>query len=208
MTLVGGFASTVFIPLTHLLIEAYGWRGSLLVLAALLNLAICAASARGDDSEGRRTSPQGTGAPTFLRERSEPAPGPRASRRSGVSWRCRCARGSSRPACPSISSRSSSSVASPSIRRSPPMRSSVRRRLPRASHRFRRAGHEPAGDRSRHDGVEHPGLRAPAFHPRRILAADRLCGPLRRVQRDADHRAGRCCRRNCSAARITARSRA
>ncbi len=41
MTLVGGFASTVFIPLTHLLIEAYGWRGALLVLAAL-NLAICA----------------------------------------------------------------------------------------------------------------------------------------------------------------------
>jgi predicted MFS family arabinose efflux permease len=40
MTLVGGFASTVFIPLTHLLIEAYGWRGALLVLAAL-NLAIC-----------------------------------------------------------------------------------------------------------------------------------------------------------------------
>jgi predicted MFS family arabinose efflux permease len=41
MTLVGGFASTVFIPLTHVLIEAYGWRGALLVLAAL-NLAICA----------------------------------------------------------------------------------------------------------------------------------------------------------------------
>jgi predicted MFS family arabinose efflux permease len=41
MTLVGGFASTVFIPLTHVLIEAYGWRYALLVLAAL-NLAICA----------------------------------------------------------------------------------------------------------------------------------------------------------------------
>ena len=41
MTLVGGFASTVFIPLTHLLIEAYGWRGALLVLAAL-NIGICA----------------------------------------------------------------------------------------------------------------------------------------------------------------------
>jgi predicted MFS family arabinose efflux permease len=41
MTLVGGFASTVFIPLTHLLIEAYGWRGALFVLAAL-NLAVCA----------------------------------------------------------------------------------------------------------------------------------------------------------------------
>lgn len=35
MTLVGGFASTVFIPLTHLLIQELGWRGALLALAAL-----------------------------------------------------------------------------------------------------------------------------------------------------------------------------
>lgn len=41
MTLVGGFASTVFIPLTHLLIEHLGWRSALLVLAAF-NLLICA----------------------------------------------------------------------------------------------------------------------------------------------------------------------
>ncbi|PVE22143.1 MFS transporter [Microvirga sp. KLBC 81] len=41
MTLVAGFASTVFIPLTHLLIEHLGWRNALLVLAAF-NLAICA----------------------------------------------------------------------------------------------------------------------------------------------------------------------
>jgi len=41
MTLVGGFASTVFIPLTHLLIDAFGWRGALLGLAAF-NLGICA----------------------------------------------------------------------------------------------------------------------------------------------------------------------
>jgi predicted MFS family arabinose efflux permease len=41
MTLVGGFASTVFIPLTHWLIEAYGWRSSLFVLAAF-NIGICA----------------------------------------------------------------------------------------------------------------------------------------------------------------------
>jgi MFS family permease len=33
MTLVGGLASTVFIPLTHLLIEHLGWRSALLVLA-------------------------------------------------------------------------------------------------------------------------------------------------------------------------------
>ncbi|MGO4573066.1 MFS transporter [Microvirga sp. 2TAF3] len=41
MTLIGGFASTVFVPLTHLLIEVHGWRGTLLVLGAF-NLAICA----------------------------------------------------------------------------------------------------------------------------------------------------------------------
>jgi Arabinose efflux permease len=41
MTLVGGFASTVFIPLTHLLIDAFGWRGALVALAAF-NLGICA----------------------------------------------------------------------------------------------------------------------------------------------------------------------
>ncbi len=40
MTLVGGFASTVFLPLTHVLIETLGWREALLALAAL-NLAVC-----------------------------------------------------------------------------------------------------------------------------------------------------------------------
>jgi predicted MFS family arabinose efflux permease len=42
MTLVGGFASTVFIPLTHVLIERLGWRDALLALA-FVNLAVCAA---------------------------------------------------------------------------------------------------------------------------------------------------------------------
>ena len=40
MTLVGGFASTVFIPLTHLLIEHLGWRSALLALAGF-NLLVC-----------------------------------------------------------------------------------------------------------------------------------------------------------------------
>jgi MFS family permease len=40
LTLVAGFASTVFIPLTQLLIEQLGWRHALLALAAG-NLAIC-----------------------------------------------------------------------------------------------------------------------------------------------------------------------
>jgi MFS family permease len=40
LTLVGGFASTVFMPLTQLLIAAVGWRQALLVLGGL-NLAVC-----------------------------------------------------------------------------------------------------------------------------------------------------------------------
>jgi MFS family permease len=41
LTLFGGFASTVFWPLTQFLIAELGWRNALLVLA-LLNLAVCA----------------------------------------------------------------------------------------------------------------------------------------------------------------------
>lgn len=40
LTLIGGFASTVFIPLTQLFIARLGWRDALLVLA-LCNLALC-----------------------------------------------------------------------------------------------------------------------------------------------------------------------
>lgn len=40
MTLVGGFASTVFMPLTQLLIAELGWRQALWVLGGL-NLAVC-----------------------------------------------------------------------------------------------------------------------------------------------------------------------
>ena len=41
MTLVGGLASTAFIPLAHLLVEAIGWRHAVLVLAAI-NLVLSA----------------------------------------------------------------------------------------------------------------------------------------------------------------------
>lgn len=41
LTLWGGFASTVFIPLIQLLLDAFGWRGTLLVLAAI-NIGLCA----------------------------------------------------------------------------------------------------------------------------------------------------------------------
>jgi MFS family permease len=40
LTLVGGFASTVFMPLTQLLIATWGWRQALVVLGGL-NLAVC-----------------------------------------------------------------------------------------------------------------------------------------------------------------------
>jgi MFS family permease len=40
VTLVAGFASTVFIPLTQFLVDALGWRGALIALAAA-NLVIC-----------------------------------------------------------------------------------------------------------------------------------------------------------------------
>lgn len=41
MTLIAGFASTIFIPLTHWLVALYGWRGALLLLAAM-NIGFCA----------------------------------------------------------------------------------------------------------------------------------------------------------------------
>lgn len=40
MTLVGGFASTIFMPLTQLFIGVCGWRTALLILG-VLNLAVC-----------------------------------------------------------------------------------------------------------------------------------------------------------------------
>lgn len=40
MTLIGGFASTLFVPLTYWLIESLGWREALRVLA-MLNVVIC-----------------------------------------------------------------------------------------------------------------------------------------------------------------------
>ena len=35
ITIVGGLASTIFLPLTGLLVEWYGWRQALVVLAAI-----------------------------------------------------------------------------------------------------------------------------------------------------------------------------
>jgi len=41
LTLLGGFAGAVFVPLSNLLIDTYGWREALLILAAI-NLLVCA----------------------------------------------------------------------------------------------------------------------------------------------------------------------
>lgn len=40
LTLWGGFASTVFVPLIQVLIDAFGWRGALVVLGAI-NIVVC-----------------------------------------------------------------------------------------------------------------------------------------------------------------------
>lgn len=42
LTLWGGFASTVFVPLIQVLLDAFGWRGTLQILGAV-NIAVCAA---------------------------------------------------------------------------------------------------------------------------------------------------------------------
>ncbi|HEX2136176.1 MAG TPA: MFS transporter [Microvirga sp.] len=67
MTLVGGLASTVFLPLAHLLIEGFGWRSALLGLAAA-NLGVCAVI------HGLVIPPQGP----------KPAAGARPAQRTGA----------------------------------------------------------------------------------------------------------------------------
>ncbi|HUJ97083.1 MAG TPA: MFS transporter [Stellaceae bacterium] len=57
LTLIGGFASTVFVPLTQLFIASFGWRDAL-VLLALTNLALALpvhALLLGEDRAGRST---------------------------------------------------------------------------------------------------------------------------------------------------------
>lgn len=40
LTLVAGLASTIFVPLTEILVQSQGWRGALMILAGI-NLAVC-----------------------------------------------------------------------------------------------------------------------------------------------------------------------
>jgi predicted MFS family arabinose efflux permease len=66
VTLVGGFASSIFIPLTGQLIQAIGWRDTLLVLAAIVALGTIPLHA----IVLRRTGPP---APAATHERRSPA---------------------------------------------------------------------------------------------------------------------------------------
>ncbi|WP_414471749.1 MFS transporter [Microvirga sp. M2] len=63
MTLVGGFASTVFIPLTHVLIEYLGWRSALLVLAGF-NILVCATVHAVFIPPALKAHPRSAGAPS------------------------------------------------------------------------------------------------------------------------------------------------
>jgi MFS family permease len=81
ITLVAGFASTVFIPLLHVLIDRFGWRDTILAMAAL-NIGICAvlhassiptAPARMQDrSENRATAPSLSNPPMSCRASYRP----------------------------------------------------------------------------------------------------------------------------------------
>jgi MFS family permease len=70
LTLFGGFASTVFWPLTQFLIAEFGWRNALLVLA-LLNLVVCAPLhwwvLPGNGGSGGRPRASGPAAPGAFR---------------------------------------------------------------------------------------------------------------------------------------------
>lgn len=57
MTLLGGLASTAFIPITHVLIDAFGWRDALLALAAFNGLVCAAIHALAVPRDGPRRTP-------------------------------------------------------------------------------------------------------------------------------------------------------
>src|SRR3546814_4042346 len=59
MTLLGGFAGTVFIPLTGWLVDTWGWRDALMILAAI-NILVAAplhwAALAGDTADAKHAS--------------------------------------------------------------------------------------------------------------------------------------------------------
>ena len=102
MTLLGGLASTVFIPLTAALVEHWGWRDALWVLAAL-NALVCAplhawllrpsvqgtVQGRHTEVHGVATHPHGTPTPSSSSSPSPltvPAPASGAVRDNDRAW--------------------------------------------------------------------------------------------------------------------------
>ncbi len=82
LTVVAGFSSTVFLPTSQALVDAYGWRTALLVLAALL--AACAVP----QALVLRRSPADLGLEPDGRPGAEPVPPrARADRGAGNAWR-------------------------------------------------------------------------------------------------------------------------
>ncbi|QNO25564.1 MFS transporter [Sphingopyxis sp. OPL5] len=76
MTLLGGFAGTVFIPLTGWLVDTWGWRDALMILAAI-NILVAAplhwAALAGDTVDAQDASDHAAPAPAWsaaLRERA------------------------------------------------------------------------------------------------------------------------------------------
>jgi MFS family permease len=76
ITLLGGLASTAFIPLTHVLVELLGWRNSLLVLAAIEFL-VCVAvpwiALRGNEDAAVSARPIGPRLSVFSIVKRQPA---------------------------------------------------------------------------------------------------------------------------------------
>src|SRR4051794_25679086 len=93
LTVVAGFASTVFLPTTQALIDATGWRDALLVLAGL-----CGATALPHVLLLRRR-PGDHGTPSTGRPRMRSRPPPRHTTASSG---CSCATRSCAPAWPTL----------------------------------------------------------------------------------------------------------
>ncbi len=73
LTLWGGFASTVFIPLIQLMIEVWGWRGALVGLG-VVNIGICAVAywkvihPQADEAQAKTVISEGQSQPTHVRD--------------------------------------------------------------------------------------------------------------------------------------------
>jgi predicted MFS family arabinose efflux permease len=78
ITLLGGLASTIFVPITELLVQRSGWREALLVLASLLVATCTPALLFGVPRRGEVLGPSADDGPGATAERADP-PTPGAS---------------------------------------------------------------------------------------------------------------------------------